>query len=100
MRDLKPLAAIAVLLCGLTTACTKKDNRTADLWPRTVEPRLTGFDSSTPCVKTLRAGHVVEEAVCRQPAVAEPATECDDIIGTHSEAVRMLAFQARCTDAA
>jgi CHAT domain-containing protein len=82
---LKPFAVIAVALCALSSGCNYEDTKTADVWPRTVEPRLTG-SVWLPC-----------DANCA-PATNASAAECDEIITTDAQAVRILGTQPSCTD--
>jgi CHAT domain-containing protein/tetratricopeptide (TPR) repeat protein len=84
---LKRFAVIAVAVCGLAAGCHHEDTETADVWPRTVEPRLTGA-AWRPCA-----------ANCA-PVANTSAAECDEIITTDAQAVRILGTQPSCTDSA
>lgn len=99
MRGLKKLGFIIIALCGLANACNREDTQSREVWPRTVEPRLSASQEWQPCRKVLRAGHVVDEAQCGETS-APPAVFCDDIVTTHEEALRLLSLQPACTDAA
>jgi CHAT domain-containing protein len=98
---MKRLAVIAALLGSIATACTRKDTGNPELWLRPIEPRLTGASRWQPCRRTLRPGHVVEEAQCG-PAPERPASpeECDEIVTSHAAALRILVSQPRCIDSA
>lgn len=98
MRVMKPLAAVALTLCSLTTACINKEPEAGKKWPRFVEPRLAGFSEWRPCQRTVPDDHVVEQADCGPPEV-RPA-QCGDVVVTVEHARRLLVTQPTCTDAA
>ena len=95
------IALVVIALGTLATFCNQKDTGPQDVWRRTVEPRLSNASEWQPCqAKPLASGRVVEETQCG-PAEAPTSTEaCDEIIDTHVQALRILSFQPRCTDAA
>ena len=87
---------IAIALC--VGACTGKDTETSIGWRRSVEPRFHGADAWQPCRrKPLAAGRVVEDAQCAKP---DRVAACDELLVTRQDAVRALASQPGCTDAA
>lgn len=94
---MKKLAVIAIAVCTFATFCNQEDPKTANVWPRSVEPRLTAASQWRPCRKALRTGRVVEEAECGPPAAA-PAADCDAVITTHAEALQAFASQPACLD--
>lgn len=78
-------------------SCTEKDTNAVDVWPRTVEPRLSTVAKWEPCRKMpARPGRIVEETQCTavQPT---PIEACDDIVD-HAEALRVLTSQPHCID--
>lgn len=99
MGGLKKLSLIVIAFCSVATACNREDTQSREVWPRTVEPRLSAGVAWRPCRKVLRAGHIVEEAQCSEES-APPSGYCDDIVTTHEEALRILSLQPACTDAA
>jgi CHAT domain-containing protein len=99
MGVLKPLVAIAIVLCGLTTACSKKETGAGQKWPRTVEPRLSGVSEWAPCHTKLTSGHMVPEAVCQ--AVTLAPVECSDVmINSREGAAETIALHPECIDEA
>jgi CHAT domain-containing protein len=84
---LKSFAFIAIALCGYATACSQ-DTKRSDVWPRAVEPRLTGASIWRPC-PTPECG-----------AAKTKSADCDEVITTDHDAVRILATQPACTDSA
>jgi len=99
MGDLKGVAVIAIALCSsFIAACSRKDTTPANVWPRTVEPRLTGISTWRPCRTSLPDGHAVDVADCGAPKPAPK--ECDDLVTTDAEAVRIVAQQPGCIDSA
>jgi CHAT domain-containing protein len=97
MGALKPSLIIVVALCSVTIACHKEDTGKRDVWPRTVEPRLS--DSNwQPCRSVLTAGHAVPEAACGPKTTS--LLDCGDVITSEAQAVRLLASQEHCADAA
>lgn len=98
MGTLKRLV-IVLALYSLATGCSKKDTAPEqNVGARTVEPRLTGVSSWTPCRTSLPPGHTVPDAECAP--LKTPPTECDETATSDAEAVRLLASQRGCTDAA
>jgi len=97
MRALK-LRIIIVIVLFCAAACSDKDTEPHDVWPRTVEPRLTGEFSWQPCTASLAPGHAVPAAACGPKK--SPSMECDEPVTNGSQAVRLLASQSACTDAA
>lgn len=85
---MKKLALMAVLLCSCAIACNREDTDSVDVWPRSVEPRLTGMPW----------------APCTGPECGRKKTDadedCPELVETHSEAVTLLAERPRCTDVA
>ena len=98
---MKSLSLLVIALCTCVTFCNR-DTSQSDLWRRTVEPRLSNSPKWQRCRNTPPApGRVVQETQCG-PAEPVPVTSeaCDEIIDSHVEALRILSFQPRCTDAA
>jgi hypothetical protein len=98
MGTLKPfhIAVIALSICAI--ACTNKDTERHNVWPRTVEPRLTGGSLWQPCRTSLLPERVVPSSECGPRS--EKILDCADAVSGDAEAVRLLAPQGDCTDAA
>src|SRR6266540_2466922 len=92
----------ALLLFFLLFACAGGKEVERDV--RSFEPRLTTRTIWQPCRRSIPPGYVVEQADCgpaniSRPAVSSASGACDTMTADHSEATRMLASQASCTDA-
>jgi hypothetical protein len=98
MGALKPSLIIVIALCSVTIACNKKDPKNDNVWPRTIEPRLSGDSGWQPCRRALKAGHAVPEAACGPKS--NPLLDCGDVITSDAQAVRLLSSQEHCADAA
>lgn len=75
---------LVIVLCALG-ACNNKDTREGGVWRRTVEPRLSGMTWQ-------------ERAQVSAPA--RPAGDCESPVATMDDAMRVLATDLRCIDAA
>jgi CHAT domain-containing protein len=85
------------LLGGLAAACTKTDNKTANVWGvRPLQARLTGFPQWQGCQRI--PGEVVDRAQCGPVRTLE-RRDCDREVVSRAEAVSMLA-ETSCTDEA
>jgi len=93
---MRTLFAVALAVCVIT-AC-HNDTGETEVWPRAVEPRLSGFSQWRLCSRSLAQGHVVEQARCEATAI-EPIG-CGDRIDTRARAVRLLLTRETCTDIA
>lgn len=104
----KNCLVFAVALCALATACSKKnETKTADLWVRAVEPRLTGFTQWQRCrPKNERPDEVVSDVQCGAAtpnlaaAVSTSSEEsCETMsIKTPTDANEVLSQYPRCAD--
>lgn len=94
----KVVIIIALSLC--TTACDEGDTETANLWRRTVEPRLSVTTEWQPCRPVpLGPGRLLEEPQC-DGRVQARTQDCEAPVVTHAAALQMLTAQPSCTDAA
>ena len=80
-------AVVVAALCSLASGChDKRDTGTLGMWPRTVQPRLSGM----------------KWQACGDPECgrAKPAEEesCPEIISSREEALQVLVSQRHCTD--
>lgn len=98
---MKRVSLFVIALCTCVTFCKPKDTSSQDVWRR-VEPRLSNARYQACQNRPPRPGRVVEETQCGSEPLAAPAPAdaCDDIIDTHTQALRVLSFQPRCTDLA
>ncbi|HYC60320.1 MAG TPA: CHAT domain-containing protein [Thermoanaerobaculia bacterium] len=96
---MKSVVALCIAVCTFATFCTQKDTEPAKVWPRTVQPRLTGAADWQECRAVPMSGdRFVEQFRCAVVKVA-PA-DCDAIIETHEQALGLLTLHPPCTDAA
>src|SRR5437588_60690 len=95
MGALKRLIVIALALCA--TTCTRRDTGRANVWRRTVEPRLTGA-AWQPCRVSLAPDRAVPDSHCPTPTAVP--SECEEAQASASQAARLLAMQHDCTDTA
>jgi CHAT domain-containing protein len=72
---------------------------------RITQPLLSGFNDWRPCKTFIAEGAIVESAECGAinlppDLVSVASGECDRLMNTQTEAVRILAYVPQCTDAA
>jgi CHAT domain-containing protein len=96
---LRRLALLAVVLCSVVAGCKEEDTKDGRVWARTVESRLTPEAQWRPCRRVLRTGRVVAEADCGFRETMPPP-KCPAIVESAAAAVRLVAFQPVCIDAA
>ncbi|HYO76807.1 MAG TPA: tetratricopeptide repeat protein, partial [Thermoanaerobaculia bacterium] len=99
---MKKLTYAIVALCSTVLVCTRKDTGEADLWVRSIEPRLSTAREWRPCRKLNGSPRqVVTTAQCgnAQPRVeAIRQKACDVLIRNREEALHVLVSQPQCID--